>query len=122
MGNIKDEIRLKLNKIERNLKDEKMCEIKCIEHEVYALNRFIQKEYDIIKGMLSLIDELWEFNRKNGTNISFDIEDLFSFEFVTDKKNRLKFFDYEGIILHVTFDEKNDKLFPTLRLVVKGMI
>ena len=91
-------------------------EIERVVRDINEVERFVDKEYFTIRHMLQNIGYLWEFNMMNGTNISFDVEDLLSFV-VTDKgRKRISFFTYDNVNLSIDLDEENDKLLSKLRL------
>lgn len=117
MGEIRSLITERLNDIsvdEFNKKRETL--IEDTKGKIQELKCFIDDNYDVIKDVLLGIEDVIEFNAKNGTTLYLDIVDLLEIGETEVGRKVMNFFNSRGIELKILYDKTNDILLPRVKI------
>lgn len=115
MGSLKKQIEEKIKKLTPEVIASRQQDfVDEIEYSINDFNRFLNKNYNAIKDVLSSIDELDLFNEMNDTNLNLDVKDLFTIEWKEDGFTTIRFFNYEDVEFSINLFERT--LFPTLKI------
>ena len=117
MGEIRSLIIERLNDIpvdEFNKKRELL--IDNVKSKIQELKSFIDDNYEVIKDVLIGIEDVIEFNAKNGTTLYLDIVDLLEIGETEAGRKVMNFFNSRGIELKIVYDKTNDILLPRVKI------
>ena len=117
MGKIRTLITERLNDIsvdEFNKKRETL--IEDTNGKIQELKCFIDDNYDVIKDVLLGIEDVIEFNAKNGTTLYLDIVDLLEIGETEAGRKVMNFFNSRGIELKIMYNKAEDILLPRVKI------